>query len=115
MSWLLPILVAAPLIGAALTLVLGRRLVPQRIATLGIVTGTAAGSLALLLHVDSQGPVTAQMGGWPAPLGITLIADRFSAIVLTVSAFMLVAVLVYAMAQLGRDAVDWWFHTKYLT
>ncbi len=115
MSWLLPILVSAPLVGAALTLVLGRRLVPQRIATLTIVSGTATGSLALLLHVDDQGPVTAQMGGWPAPLGITLIADRFSAIVLTVSTLMLLAVLVYAMAQLGRDAVDWWFHTKYLT
>ncbi len=115
MSWLLPVLVAAPLLGAALTLVVGRRLVPQRIVTLSIVAGTAVGAIALLLHVDSEGPVTAQMGGWPAPLGITLIADRFSAIVLSVSTLMLVAVLVYAMAQLGRDAIDWWFHTKYLT
>ncbi len=115
MSWLLPVLVAAPLLGAAMTLVLGRRLVPQRIVTLSIVAGTAAGAIALLLHVDAEGPATAQMGGWQAPLGITLIADRFSAIVLSVSTLMLVAVLVYAMAQLGRDAIDWWFHTKYLT
>jgi multicomponent Na+:H+ antiporter subunit D len=27
---------------------------------------------------------------------------------------MLVAVLWYAIAQLGRDALDWWFHAKYL-
>ncbi len=115
MSWLLPVLVAGPLLGAAITLVFGRRLMPQRITTLSIVAGTAAGALALLAHVDGEGMVTAQMGGWPAPLGITLVADRFSAIVLSVSALMLVAVLVYAMAQLGRDAIDWWFHTKYLT
>ena len=115
MSWLLPALVTAPLLGAALTLVVGRRLVAQRLITLGIVGGTAVGAAVLLFHVDDLGPLTAQMGGWPAPFGITLIADRFSAIVLTVSALMLVAVLVYAMAQLGRDAIDWWFHTKYLT
>jgi len=115
MSWLLPVLVAGPLLGAALTLVFGRRLMPQRIVTLSVVAATAGGAIALLLHVDDHGPVTAQMGGWPAPLGITLIADRFSAIVLSVSTLMLMAVLVYAMAQLGRDAIDWWFHTKYLT
>jgi multicomponent Na+:H+ antiporter subunit D len=71
-------------------------------------------AVVLLVAADSGSPQVAQVGGWAAPAGITLVADRFAAMMLTVSASMLFAVLVYAMAQLGRDALDWWFHTKYL-
>ncbi len=114
MSELLASVVAVPLLAAGLTVLVGKRLVAQRIlAALG-VSFTLGAAIALLIETDRDGPVVAQMGGWTAPAGITLIADRFSAIVLTVSAAMLVAVLVYAIGQLGRDAVDWWFHTKYL-
>lgn len=114
MSWILPAIVAGPLLAAALTLVVGRRLALQRVLTTGAVAGVLAGAIALLYGADDAGPVVAQMGGWQAPGGITLIADRFSAIVLTVSSAMLLAVLLFASAQLGRDALDWWFHTKYL-
>jgi multicomponent Na+:H+ antiporter subunit D len=107
-------LVAGPMLAAGLTLVLGRRLIPQRIVTVTTVVGVFAGSVALLRAADTSGPVVAQAGAWNAPIGITLIVDRFSAIVLSVSTLMLVAVLAYAVAQLGKDAVDWWFHTKYL-
>ncbi len=114
MSWLIPSLVAGPLLAAGLTLVLGRRLLPQRIVTIAAVVGVFAGAVTLLRTADASGPVVAQLGAWDAPIGITLIVDRFSAIVLTVSTLMLLAVLVYAITQLGRDAIDWWFHTKYL-
>ncbi len=114
MSQLLASAVAVPLLAASLTVLVGKRLVAQRIlAGLG-VSFTLGAAVALLVESDRSGPVVAQMGGWAAPAGITLVADRFSAIVLTVSAAMLVAVLAYAIGQLGRDAVDWWFHTKYL-
>ncbi len=114
MSELLASAVAVPLLAAGLTVLVGKRLVAQRIlAALG-VSFTLGAAIALLIETDRNGPVVAQMGGWAAPAGITLVADRFSAIVLTVSAAMLVAVLAYAIGQLGRDAVDWWFHTKYL-
>ena len=114
MSWLVPMLVAGPLLAAAMTLVVGRRLMAQRIITLVTVGGVFAGSVALLRAADDSGPIVAQVGAWQAPVGITLVVDRFSAIVLTVSTLMLLAVLIYAVAQLSRDAVDWWFHTKYL-
>ena len=86
----------------------------QRITAVAGVGFVLTAAIALLVQADASGPAVAQIGGWPAPIGITLIADRFAAIMLTVSAAMLAAVLVYAMAQLGRDAVDWWFHAKYL-
>ncbi|MDX2343166.1 MAG: proton-conducting transporter membrane subunit [Acidimicrobiia bacterium] len=114
MSWLLPAVVAIPVLGAGLTVLVGRRLLMQRIIALGGVGFVLVAAVLLLVSADSGDPQVAQIGGWAAPAGITLIADRFAAIVLTVSAAMLLAVLAYAMAQLGRDAVDWWFHSKYL-
>ena len=114
MSWLLPSAVAAPLLGAGLTVLIGRRLAAQRTIAVAAVASVLAAAVALLVESDTGGTVVAQVGGWPAPAGITLVADRFSAIVLLVSAAMLLAVLVYAIAQVGRDALDWWFHAKYL-
>jgi multicomponent Na+:H+ antiporter subunit D len=114
MSWLLPAVVAVPILGAGLTILIGRKLLIQRaiaLAGVGFVLGAA---VALLLSADAGSPQVAQIGGWAAPAGITLVADRFAAIILTSSAAMLLAVLIYAMAQLGRDALDWWFHAKYL-
>jgi len=113
-NWLLPSAIAVPLLGAGLTVLVGPRLVAQRLIAAGGVLFVLVAAVALLLEADGGSPVVAQLGGWPAPAGITLVADRFSGIVLTVSAAMLLAVLGYAVAQLGRDALDWWFHAKYL-
>ncbi len=114
MSWLLPAVVAIPVLGAGLTVLVGRRLLLQRLITVASVGFVLVAAVLLLISADSGSPQVAQIGGWTAPAGITLVADRFAAIVLTVSAAMLVVVLVYAMSQLGRDALDWWFHAKYL-
>ena len=114
MSWLLPATVGLPLLGAGLAALIGRRLWPQRIVALTSVGFVVTSAVLLTLEADKGSPVVAQVGGWAAPQGITLIADRFAGIVLTVSSAMLLAVLVYGMAQLKRDALDWWFHAKYL-
>ncbi|MDJ0953642.1 MAG: proton-conducting transporter membrane subunit [Acidimicrobiia bacterium] len=114
MSWLLPAVVAVPVLGAGFTVVAGRRLLVQRVIAVSGVGFVLVAAIALLISADSGSAQVTQVGGWAAPAGVTLVADRFAGIVLTVSAAMLFAVLIYAMAQLGRDALDWWFHTKYL-
>jgi multicomponent Na+:H+ antiporter subunit D len=114
MSALLPAVVAFPLLCAGIAIMIGRKLVAQRVIAFIGVGFLLVSSVIILVTVDAEGPMVAQLGGWPAPGGITLIADRLSAIILMSSATMLVAVLWYAIVQLGRDALDWWFHTKYL-
>jgi len=114
MSWMLPAVVAGPLLAAGLTLLSGRRLWLQRVITLVGVGGVLGAAISLLVAADSGSAQVSQMGGWAAPVGITLVADRFAAIMLTVAAAMLLLVLIYAMAQLKSDALDWWFHSKYL-
>jgi len=114
MSWLLPSIIAVPLLGAGISILIGRRLLTQRIVAAVAVVFVLVAAVILMFEADTGSPVVAQMGGWPAPGGITLIADRFTGIVLTVSSTMLLAVLGYAMAQLGEVALDWRFHAKYL-
>jgi multicomponent K+:H+ antiporter subunit D len=43
-----------------------------------------------------------QLGGWPAPFGIVLVADRLSAVMLTLQAVLGLAVLTYSIARWDR-------------
>jgi multicomponent Na+:H+ antiporter subunit D len=103
-----------PLLGAALSIGLGRSRLAQQI--IGVITlgAAAAASAALLLRVDDEGIQTVQAGGWRAPIGITLVADRLAAIMLLVAMLMLVAVLVYAIGQPGAERDHVGFHPVYL-
>ncbi|MBY6367455.1 Na+/H+ antiporter subunit D [Rhodococcoides corynebacterioides] len=100
---LIPLPVLIPLLAAALTLVLGRRPRAQRIITIVALVAVTAVSSVLLFLADRDGTTALQVGGWEAPLGITLVVDRLSALMLVVSAVVLLAVIVYAVGQGIRD------------
>jgi len=108
----LPILL--PVAGAALSILLGRSRRLQRVIGLATLTAVAGLAVALLVVVDRDGPVSSAAGGWPAPLGIALVADRFSALMLVVAAVMLLAVLVYAIGQPGAERNHVGFQSVYL-
>jgi multicomponent Na+:H+ antiporter subunit D len=55
-----------------------------------------------------------QSGAWEAPIGITLVADRFAAMMLVTSLLMLLAVLVYAVGQGEAEREHATFHPVYL-
>ncbi len=111
---LVPAPLLLPIAGAALSIVLGRRRVVQRVLGIVVLTTTLACSAALAVIVDRDGPVVAQAGGWPAPIGITLVVDRFAAIMLVLAALMLLGVLVYAIGQGGVEDNHVGFHPIYL-
>ncbi len=108
----LPILV--PLFGMVLTLAAARSTALQR--TFGVLTTvvTAGLSIAILVDVDRHGTLATTAGGWPSPIGINLVADRLSALMLVISGLMLAAVLVYAIGQKGRDERSIWYHPAYM-
>jgi multicomponent Na+:H+ antiporter subunit D len=107
--------IALPLLAAALTLLAHRRVVLQRSASLAGTVGATVAAAALLVRVEAAGTTVVQVGGWPAPFGITLVADLFSALLLAVSMATVVGVLLYALGQLERDAEARYFHPLYLT
>lgn len=96
---LVPLIVLTPLFAAAIVLALGRRLRAQRVVTVVALTVTTALSVALLLGVDAHGTVVVEVGGWAAPFGIVLVADRLAALLLVVSSVVLLAVLVFSVGQ----------------
>ncbi|MFT3877591.1 MAG: Na+/H+ antiporter subunit D [Propioniciclava sp.] len=96
---LLTVPVLLPMLGAALTLILGRRPRVQRAVSILVLAGVvvAAGTLALRAHTD--GVQTLWVGAWPQGYGIALVADRLSAIMLTVAGLVTLAVLFYSAGQ----------------
>lgn len=103
-----------PLLGAAVSIGVGRSRAAQRligVITLGIV---AVLSVVLLVRVDTDGIASVQAGGWDAPIGISLVADRLAAIMLVIAVLMLLAVLIYAIGQPGAEEDHVGFHPVYL-
>lgn len=115
MSGLLPLLIGLPLAGAALSLVFIRSIAVQRVISVICSSAATAISLTVLLDVDRNGTEVASMGGWRPEIAINLVADRFAALLLTISTTMLLAVLVYAMGQHGHDERSRFYHPAYLT
>jgi multicomponent Na+:H+ antiporter subunit D len=84
------------------------------VLTLVVVLAIA---VALLVVADRDGATVVQLGGWAAPAGISLVADRLSALLLVVSASVLLVVLLYAIGQGaadGRRSAVAVFHPCYL-
>jgi multicomponent Na+:H+ antiporter subunit D len=114
MSWLVPLPVVIPLVGAALSVLVGRWRVAQRIIGVSVLVGVLLISVALLITVDREGTLVARAGGWLAPMGITLVVDRFAAILLVVAAITLLAVLLYAIGEPGAERNHVGFQSAYL-
>jgi multicomponent Na+:H+ antiporter subunit D len=114
MNALLSLPVLLPLLGAALSIGAGRSRLVQRLIGVGTLTAVAVTSVILLVRVDTDGVAAVQVGGWIAPVGITLVADRLAAVMLVISVLMLLAVLLYAIGQPGAETTHVGFHPVYL-
>lgn len=111
---LLALPIVLPLLGAAASILVGRSRAAQRAISISVLTALVALAVTLLVTVDRDGTVATHAGGWTAPLGVTLVADRFSAIMLTVGSIMLLAVLLYAIGQPGAERDHVGFQSVYL-
>ena len=114
MRVLLPLPVVLPLFGAGLSMAVARQRWLQRIIGLTTLSVTTAVSVAILVRVDADGPAAAFMGGWRAPVGISLVADRLTGLMLVVASPVLLAVLVFATGQPGTEQEQPAFHPVYL-
>ena len=109
---LAPLPVLIPTLAAAATLFAGRRPRLQRTIAVLALAAVVAVCAALLYFADRDGTIAVQVGGWGqsvsgmGPLGITLVVDRLSAMMLLVSAIVLLAVVFYAIGQGIRDGDD---------
>ena len=113
MNALLAIPIVIPLLAAALAVIAIRLPTVQRVLSIAGVATALAASVALLIEVERNGPQATQVGGWPAPIGITLVADLFTCLMLVIGLATVLAVLVFAVGQRGDDHESA-FHPVYL-
>jgi multicomponent Na+:H+ antiporter subunit D len=106
--------VALPLAAAAVSTMLGRFPAARRVIGVGTLLATTAAVVDLLLTVSDGSVVVGHIGGWPWPLGITLVADPLAAIMVVVSSLMLLVVLVYAIGSPKTSDETGFFHPVYL-
>ncbi len=111
MNTLLPILpIALPLLGAVIGLLARHGTSLQ--ATVGIATSvvTLIASVFLLTAVHAADFVVLYLGDWQAPFGISLVADRFAAIMTVVSSLVGLATSIYAVGDVkSKDLQKWFF------
>ncbi len=97
---ILPLLIAiAGLFGLSLRPT--SRTVQRVISTIGGLL-LFLSSLLLFAEVQRAGVQAVQMGSWPMPFGITLVADLFSAIMIVVSGLIGLAVQLYSLASMNE-------------
>ena len=86
----LPVLI--PLAAAILALAFRNQRRLQRTVSVAGWSGLLGVAIWLLIAVQAHGAISTQLGGWPAPYGITFVADRLTALMVLVSAAMGLAV-----------------------
>lgn len=103
MDTLIALPLLAPFLAAIGCIAVRRSLaLQQAIGAIGAVSAAGA-SFTLLANVRDGSIVVGRMGGWPAPFGITLVADVFSALLLAAAACVTVSVVVYSIFGLGTQ------------
>ncbi|MEV1045718.1 Na+/H+ antiporter subunit D [Streptomyces sp. NPDC049916] len=100
MNALVPLPVLLPLCATGLSLTFGTRMQRfQRFISVAVLTAVLALSVTLMIAADRQGPLSVHLGDFAPPLGITLVADRLSGLMLTVSSAVTLCVLIYSLGQ----------------
>ncbi|MGY1600683.1 Na+/H+ antiporter subunit D [Geodermatophilus sp. SYSU D00815] len=102
-SALAPLPVLLPLLGAAAALLAGHHPLLQRTVSTVVLTGVLGVSVALLFLADAEGATAISVGGWPVPLGIVLVVDRLSALMLVVASTVGLGVLLFGIGQGSAD------------
>ncbi len=106
MTSLIPLVVLIPLGCAALALALPGRRRAQQLITVAALTAVLVLGLAFMWAVDAHGTLVMEVGGWAAPFGIALVVDRLTALMLAVSAVVLLGVLLFSLGQGLADGDD---------
>jgi multicomponent Na+:H+ antiporter subunit D len=96
----LPIVV--PLFTAAVSLLAWQWRPAQRWCGVGGAVALCGVALALLGAVRRHGILATQIGDWPVPFGITLVADLFSAIMVLLAGIIGLMTAIYSLAGVDR-------------
>jgi multicomponent Na+:H+ antiporter subunit D len=98
MSGWLAVPVAAPLLAAGLLVLVRDRQVVTRTVAVAATAGVLAIGIGLLVATHDGTVLSQDIGGWPRGVSIMFAADQFSALMLTVTALLVLVCLSFAFA-----------------
>ncbi len=110
MNWLLICPIVIPLAAAVIGFAGRGSERTQRGVSLAGAVALSAAAAGLFSHVWREGIAAVQIGGWPAPYGITLVADHLSAAMVAVSALIGLATVIYACGDTRRGRLSQALH-----
>jgi multicomponent Na+:H+ antiporter subunit D len=104
----LPVLV--PLTTAALAFAAWRHVRLQAWLSAAGAAALLAAAVALAVAVHDHGVLALQVGGWPAPHGITLVADGLGALMALLAAIVGVAIAIYSFDDVDAARKAFGYH-----
>jgi multicomponent Na+:H+ antiporter subunit D len=110
-SALLVLPVALPLATAVVCLLLGARPRARRVVSVLGAAGLLAAGVAILARASGGEISVTRLGAWPAPFGITLVADLLAAIMVLLAGVVGSCALVFAMGTLDEGRESHSFHS----
>ena len=112
MSWYLTFPLVIPFATAIIAYLLRSSTLGPWVSIVGSGLGLVA-SVALMGVVFDAGVVAGQMGNWPAPFGITLVADLLSAVMVLITAITGFAVAIYALGDITERQAKLGYHALF--
>lgn len=113
MSNLLTLPILLPFATAAGCLLLRRKQAVQQAFSLAGAAAHLAASAAVLWVVRTSGMQVLFVGNWPAPFGISLVADHLSVLMLMVTGILGTVTAVYARGELTASSTAKGFHSLF--
>lgn len=103
MNALLVLPIVLPLLTAAIALAAWQSVGIQRLVSVIGSFALLGTAIVLLRAVDGAGVLATQAGGWPAPFGITIVADLFSALMVLLAAIVGCAIALFSVMSTSED------------
>ena len=109
-SILLVFPIVVPLLASIMALFAWNRMRVQRVISAVSAVLLLFVSLAIFRGVRSGGILVMQMGDWPAPIGITVVADLLSAIMVMLTALISFAVILFSLVDIDRQRMAFGYY-----
>lgn len=87
--------------------------VQRALVCIGLLVSLVAG-LVLIAKVKADGIQAITLGSWPAPFGITMVSDMFSAILVTTSILITLFVVIYSFTSIGEERERFFYYPSIL-
>jgi len=83
--------------------------IQRALSLVGVIISLIA-SFYLLVTVKSEGIQSVTLGSWPAPFGITMVSDMFSALLVTTTLLITLFVVIYSFTAIGEERERFFYY-----